>query len=294
METGIKDFLTNSFQENTIVWLTISAGFGGLIGATIKYVFEQLITPQTNYKRKAKIALKRYSNPLLLSADSLVRCSELYLKNIDKNWITDDDDYFKMNILYCFGQYFGWCKVIEDKSFFELDASITRRAKNFVTKFYRVYKGLNSYFYFENIIEDEPAIIGLVEKASVKRMHIQAIGELMVDKSDKGEELPIVLKFTEFVNRYKTDECFKNWFKPLLDLLLDVKRDPNNLTWCRMSVFIINLQLFINFYDPKSKVTKKRCFDFLDYTPERFKEKVLIELSLKEKREIIATPNSWA
>lgn len=290
MSIILKDFLTHSFSEHSFLWIIISAGFGGLIGAIIKYIFEQLISPATNYKRKAKQALKRYSNPLLLSADSLVRCLELYLKNIDQNWINDEDDYFKMNILYCFGQYFGWCKVIEEKSFFELDVSISRQSSLFIQKFYRVYKGLNSFYYFENIIKENPEFTHEVERASIKRLHIQAIGELMIkDSQNSNEELPKALKFIEFVALYKTDKTFKNWFEPVLYLLMNVEKKKNNLYWSRMAIFLINLQLFINFYDQKSKITKKRSFYFLDHTNNLFKEMVFLELSNKEKNEIITT-----
>lgn len=294
MSIELKDFLTQSFSEFSFFWIIISAGFGGLIGAIIKYIFEQLISPATNYKRKAKQSLKRYSNPLLLSADSLVRCSELYLRNIDRNWINDEDDYFKMNILYCFGQYFSWCKIIEEKSFFELDASISRKSKRFIQKFYRVYKGLNSFYYFDDLIKENHELTSEVEKASIKRLHIQAIGELMIkDSQDSNEELPKILKFTEFVTLYKNDNSFKNWFEPVLYLLINVKKDINNLYWSRMSIFLINLQSFVNFYDPTSKITKKRSFYFLDFTNSSFEKKVLLELSNKEKKELLtAKPHS--
>lgn len=292
METGFKDLLLHNLSEHTFLWLTISAGFGGLIGAIIKYIFEQLISPQTSYRRNAKLALKRYSNPLLLSADSLVRCCELYMKNIDKNWIRENEDYFKMDILYCFGRYFGWCLIVENKSFFELDASISRKSNHFMQKFHRVYKGLNSFFYFEDIIKDNLEKSDQLEKASIKRLHIQAIGELMIVKSKTSlEELPTVLKFTEFVALYNSDELFKKWFDPLLDFLVSVKEDKDNLYWCRMVIFIINLQSFINFYDPKSKITKKRSFNFLDHTNDLFNKKVLLELSKKDKK-IITTANT--
>lgn len=284
--------LEKSFSQTSIIWLILSAGIGGLIGSTIKYLFEQIISPRTNYKRNARYSLKRFSNPLMLSASSLARTTELYLKNLDKNWLCEDDDYFLLNILYSFGKYFGWCKIIEDKSLFEIDASITTGAKKFVTKFYRVYKGLNSFYYFENLLKNKPESICTIEKASVKRMDIQAIGELMAKfPENNSNDLPRVLSFTEFAEKYRNNETFRSWFLPVLRVLQEAKNDPDNLFRCRLIIFLINLQSFINFYDSKSSITKKRSFDFLDTTMTDFKEKVLSELSKMDKKRIITTAN---
>lgn len=284
--------LEKSFSQTSIIWLILSAGIGGLIGSTIKYLFEQIISPRTNYKRNARYSLKRFSNPLMLSASSLARTTELYLKNLDKNWLCEDDDYFLLNILYSFGKYFGWCKIIEDKSLFEIDASITTGAKKFVTKFYRVYKGLNSFYYFENLLNNKPESICTIEKASVKRMDIQAIGELMAKfPENNSNDLPRVLSFTEFAGKYRNNKTFRSWFLPVLRVLQEAKNEPDNLFRCRLIIFLINLQSFINFYDSKSSITKKRSFDFLDTTMTDFKEKVLSELSKMDKKRIITTAN---
>jgi len=110
----------------------------------------------------------------------------------------------------------------------------------------------------------------------------------MVSIPENGNsDLPRVLKFTEFAEKYRNDKIFKDWFDPVLTLLKGVKDEPNNLYKCRLVIFLINLQSFINFYDPKSKITKKRSFDFLDKTQKNFRTKVISEVSEVDKKMII-------
>jgi len=284
------EFINQPVSQYSFLWFILSALFGGFVAAWSKYWFEQCST-KGKYKREAKLALKRYANPLLLSADSLIRNLELYMENIEEKWL--DSDYFKMNILYCFGTYFGLCKIIEDKSFFELDTSISRKSKKFMKMFHCVYAGLNSFTYFKSLINICPDRIVDVENSSIKRFQIQAIGEIMVANPEcKDSELQKVLKYSDFVNQYTLNTDFNKWFQPLLGVLKKMENDKNNLYWCRMTIFIMNLQAFVNFYDPKSKITTKRKFDFIENTHEDFKQEVLKIFSKKEKKNLIGKKDS--
>ena len=65
--------LIHSFENNTIVWLLISGGIGGLIGALIKFIFEQVLSIKLQNVRTAKNAIKKYKYPLLRAAYTLDR-----------------------------------------------------------------------------------------------------------------------------------------------------------------------------------------------------------------------------
>jgi hypothetical protein len=63
--------LSKSFNEHSILWLVLSSLIGGIVGAAIHSMFEEIINPRLRERRKIEKVVRRYTVPILRSADSL-------------------------------------------------------------------------------------------------------------------------------------------------------------------------------------------------------------------------------
>ena len=151
---------------------------------------------------------------------------------------------------------------MEDETFLEFELSDTEE-KEFMRHFYRVFKGINSFYYFESVLGEMPDI----ESATVPRFVLTAIGELMIKKPDKKEGgSPSVIGFVDFTKKYRSnEEGFKEWFSYLENILSHIEKDRSNAYWNRLSVFAITLRLMILYLDPKNRLTARRRTHYLGY-----------------------------
>lgn len=269
------DTLLKSFQEHSIIWILISAGIGGLVGALLKFVFEQVIGPKYQSATTAKVALRKYSYPILRAADTLDRRIQNLISFVYKKWYDDtNDDYYRLSTLYAFGCYFGWCKILENEAFIEFQSS-DRKAREFNIHFNRVFKGITGFYYFKDIEHDE---MPSVEEATVPRLALTGIGELMIKKPEDKDSLPSVLDFVEFARSYTTSPDFKKWFSYLDGLLSGLSRSADNARWNRLVVFAINLRIFVQFLDPAKRQTAPRSIYYLKYLHPKVAEMVRKEV----------------
>jgi hypothetical protein len=250
------------FEERSILWIAISAGLGGVIGALINFVFQQVLTPHLEHQRRAKQALRRYCHPLLRAADKLDRRLENFINFADKGWFGDpDDDYYRLSTLYLFGVYFGWCKILEDEAFLEYESS-NKKARLFNIRFYTVFKAITGFHYFSEVPDGQ---LELIEQAAVPRLVLTAIGELMMEeRTDKGES-PNIIKFTDFTKRYQSSPEFQRWFFYIERLLKDVRPTPKSARWNRIIVFAAMLRSFTLFLDPEHRVISPREISYLSH-----------------------------
>lgn len=204
----MNNFLRSSIQEHTI--LIISAGLGGIIGAVIKFIFETVVTLQYQQRLTARNMLRTYRHPLLRAADTLDRRLENMINFIDRKWYEDpQDDYYRLSTLYLFGHYLGWCKILEDAAYLELEAS-DQEAREFSIHFYRVFKALTGFWYFSGLNEGD---IEGIEEATVPRLVLTAISELMLHDSNADKaQMPKLLGFIEFSSQFKESSEFQKWF----------------------------------------------------------------------------------
>ena len=252
-------WIIRSFDEHSILWVLISTGIGTVIGALSKLLFDELLSTRLKAARTAKAAIRKYSLPLLESAYNLDRRISNLTRFIDKKWFEDvSDDYYRLSTLYLFGCYFGWCKILENDGVFGLDTS-ERRTKDFNHFYHRVFKGMTGFIYFEGQAISEADIEG----ATVPRLALTAIGELMIREGDKEAKKPAVLGFVDFTNRYSTSDEFQKWFGYLDRLLRGVTRERQDLKWNRILVFGSNLRVFVSFLDPHANLTSKHTIDWL-------------------------------
>jgi phosphate/sulfate permease len=82
MSEGIIELLTSSWQQNTVIWLTISAVVGAIIAQIFKMIFENTIT-KWQQKRATRGALSKYHYPLTDATLSLAQ-SLFSLKHITR------------------------------------------------------------------------------------------------------------------------------------------------------------------------------------------------------------------
>lgn len=279
------DMLLQSFEEHTVIWILISAGLGGLIGALIKFVFEQVFTPKLQSSRMAKIAIRRYSLPLLRAADTLDRRIENLLKFVDKQWFDDaNDDYYRLSTLYLFGSYFGWCKILENEAFIEFEIS-HKKSREFNKCFYRAFKGITGFYYFKDLEAKE---MSSVEKATVPRLALTAIGELMIKNPERNKDKSSkVIDFIEFTQKYKNSPDFKKWFSYLENILSELRKSNTNARWNRLVVFAINLRLFVSHLDPLGKHTKPRKIYYIKHLHQKVAKRIHDELVESGQSELI-------
>jgi len=172
----MENWFSKAFNEHSFLWLVISAIIGGLIGASIKLFFENILATNITNTRSARMAIKKYTYPLLRSSDSLNRYGQLLVENLEKKWFDDsDNDYFKMAILYQFSNFFGIVKLLENEAFIEFE-STKKDVRKFNDHFYKVISSLNSFAYFKKSSWTSEELA----KNTLNRMVITAIGEIML------------------------------------------------------------------------------------------------------------------
>jgi hypothetical protein len=133
MSEGILNMLSQSFEQNTIAWILISIGLGALLTESIKFIFENNL-PEWKKRKATKIAIQKYSYPLLLTSYCLSLTLSEFLTNIKvynkaipdftgfdkKSCVDPKDDYLCLNTLYEFGCFVGWSRMLEKEAFIEL------------------------------------------------------------------------------------------------------------------------------------------------------------------------------
>jgi hypothetical protein len=282
------NLLSRSIQEHTVLWILISAGLGGLIGAVIKFVFETVAAFQYQQRFTAKKMLRTFRHPLLRAADSLDRRLENMINFIGKKWYEDPhDDYYRLSTLYLFGSYLGWCKILEDAAYLELEAS-DQSAREFSIRFYRVFKALTGFWYFSGLDEGE---IDGIEEATVPRLALTAISELMLHNSseDKGQ-MPKLLGFVEFAKQLRESSEFQKWFAYLeKGILTDHKPSRTSARWNRLLVVASTLRAFVAFLDPKGRQTTPRQIPYLKRMNPKVADKVREELLEMKMQELIVS-----
>lgn len=271
------DILLRSIEEHSLLWVVVSAGFGGVVGALIKFVFETVIALRYQHRVSARKMLRRYRYPLLRAADSLDRRLENIIRFAAKRWYDDPrDDYYRLSTLYLFGVYLGWCKILEDAAYLEFETS-DRKAREFSIRFYRVFKALTGFWYFSGF--DEGEVEG-VEAATVPRLALTAIGELMRRESGDGaDRLPETLGFVEFTEQLKTSPAFQKWFRYLeAGILAEQQVSPSSPRWNRLLVVASMLRAFVSYLDPEGRQTAPRQIGYLGQMHPKVAERVRAEL----------------
>lgn len=254
-------FLTKSFEQNSILWLIIAAVVGGIIGGFCQFLFQDYLKPKLERSRSSKAAMHKYRYPLLRAAEMLDIRMENLINYADVSWFEDADDYYLLSTLYCFGCFFGWAKVIEDEAYTEFESS-NRKAREFNKLFNRVFEGFTSFDYIKPLAGGDNI---LIEKATMFRFLLTAIGELLIEPYPKQEgAFPCLVPYVEFAEKYRTSDDVKKWFSHLLEVIKQFDRSPDDIIWNRLLVFATNLRVFTAYLDSACRQTNDREIHYLD------------------------------
>ncbi len=251
------DWLIQSIEEHSVLWVVISAGVGGVIGCFIKFIFDQILAYWISERREIMGIVVQYSKPILRAADTLEREINIFVQNVDEKWF-DNDEYFRVSILYDFGCYLGWARILEREVVY-LDFENERKSRDFNIRFNTVFKAFTSFSYFEEISDRD-----LIGRSVIPRKVLTAIGELMIERQTDQKRPCRVIEFTTFCREFEKSQEFQRWFRYLADFLSNLKPLATDLRWDRLIVISANLQMLIFFLNPRDIRTKRRQFSNLE------------------------------
>jgi hypothetical protein len=266
MTYGIIDLLSTSFSQYSLIWLLISAGIGALIAASVKFVFEQTL-PEWQRKRATRIAIQKYSFPLLQSAYNLENTMDALLRGLERITSGNTPDYIRLRVLYFFGSFFGWCRILSNESIIEY-AELSQKIKSknverFAIHYNMLFKGISHLSYFRDI-KDIPSASS--QSARIPALVSTAIGDLMIKESTGGKELfSLTINFLEFTRKYEQDQDFRKWFEYIDNVLSDMKQIKSNAKWNRIVLIYIHLRVFIDFLERNRSYSALYGWTVYDY-----------------------------
>jgi len=246
---GSGSWVTRSFDQYTVVWLLVSSVIGGVVGASIKFIFDDVLSPRLGSRRETRRTIRKYTTPLIRSAEALERRINIMIRNESKRWF-DTDDYFRLSTLYIFGEYFAWIRILE-RTFGFVPYESRKRGREFNFRLNGPFRALTSHAYFHGIDPD------IIDANSVPRLMLTAIGEGMTS----GDGTPMT--FTEFLGNYADDARLRRWFADLETFLSGVHKN-NAIRWDRLIAAGATLRFLIRFLDPRGTLVPTRDASSLD------------------------------
>ncbi len=245
-------WLDRSFNEHTIIWLIVSTVVGGSIGAAVTFAFEDLLRPWLVMRRDTGRLMRKYTTPLLRSAERLETRINIVIRNADAGWY-GTDEYFRVSTLFIFAEYLAWVRIIErELGFIRMESE--NRDREFNVRFNGFFRAMSSFSYFR--WHADP---GCVSASEVPRLMCTAIGEIMTPAKDAMA----VLEFTEFVDRYGSGWEFQRWFREL-DHLLKTASPREGIGWDRLIAAAANLRALCWFLDPHGRMVARRPLANID------------------------------
>jgi len=239
-------WLTESIPDKTVAWLVLSKLVGAVLGAGVRFLAEDVLRPRLGVSHETRRVLRRFSTPLVRSAESLERRINILVRNEDKNWFTTDE-YMRLSTLYIVGEHLGWVRIIE-RQFGFLPFESARRGRELNRRLTGIFRALSSHAYFRWHPDQ-----GMVSDSTVPRLMLTAIGEAMTVDGDP----PKVLEFTEFAIRYTNDDQFRRWFAEVA--VLFTKAHPDDpLHWDRLIAAGANLRALTTFLDSRQALVSRR------------------------------------
>jgi len=268
--------LSETVDQSPVLWLLLSSIIGGVVGASIKFGFEDLLRPFIGSRREARQLVSKYTTPLLRSAEGLERRINILVNNAEHCWF-ETDEYFKLSTLYVFGQYLGWVRIVE-QSFGFLPFESSRKGSKFNRRLHGVFRALSSHAYFR---KDPQEAVG---DSLIERFKLTAIGEVMI-AADQGK----VIEYTDFVQRYRSDGQYRTWFADL-EAFLEAATPDDPLRWDRLILTGAHLRALICFLDRRGNMVHSRKASNL----ERLNHTQVIESLRRDFPDLIRSPEELA
>jgi hypothetical protein len=247
------NWLTSSFEENTVAWVLIASLLGGVVGASTRFVFEDVLRPRLGWRREMLRVVHRHTTPLVRSAETLERRLNNMIRNEAQDWY-NTSEYYRLSTLYVFGEHLGWIRIIE-RQLGDVPFESSVRGRDFGRRLYGLFRALTSFAYFR--WHPDPVAVG---DAVVPRLMLTAIGEAMTGV--RSEALRPI-DFTDFVVRYADEPRFRRWFQDL-DIFLASCHPSCAMQWDRLIAAGANLRALIGALDPKGAISPIRPVVNLD------------------------------
>lgn len=255
----MSDWIQQSFEQNSIVWLLLTSALGGLIGASMRYLFDVLL-PQRLQQRREVLSIKRkYATPIVLAADEFRTRLENMIKLIDiierEGWLaaSSASGYYYQSTLYVVAHFLGWLQILR-RTVVYLDLTSTRETRSFERFLKAISEGLSDPSLLRVSGTGQPA---RSPDQWVFTYHLLAIGEQMVvGQEDKYR----VLDYASFAEKLAdpSNTSFKRWFNPLLRLFKDLKADETRFR--RIVATHAFLNAFVESTDPKHLRTERHPY----------------------------------
>ena len=253
------DWLQQTFQENSILWLVLSSIIGGFIGASTKFLFDVVLPSRVQQGREVIAIKRKYASPLLLSANSLRERFQNIIKHIEliekENWFHRQDglDYYHKSTLFVVGQFFGWVQILR-RNIAHLDFSTTKETK----KFERFLNAIEGGFTDPGLyVKSKTGIPQHSQDKWVYKFILQSLGALMITHDEQGFRIMDYAAFCKLFDGTEGEE-FKNWFSHLAEIFKGLKSDDIRLK--RIIAIHTILNAFIDYLDTKHLQTEKQIY----------------------------------
>lgn len=238
-------WLTSSVNQYTLAWLLLSSVIGGVVGASVKFLFDDVLSPHLGSRRETRRTIRKYTTPLVRSAEALERRINIMIRNDQERWF-DTDEYFRMSTLYIFGEYFSWIRILERTfGFVPYESRNLGRELNF--RLNGPFRALTSHTYFSDYIDSSS-----IAESQVPRLMLSAIGEGMTSTDDAP------MTFTNFLGKYADDMRLRRWFADLESFLL-AAHVSDTIRWDRLIATGATLRMLILFLDPNGNLVSRRA-----------------------------------
>jgi hypothetical protein len=273
VEEFMIDF-SKQFTDTSVIWLFISGLFGALFSKPIELLFTHIFPTKYIESRKNKNFFNCVINPLIRSADSFNSSLDLIIKFAHKKWFDDPcDDYFRITLLYKFGAFFAYCKLMEDSCWTEFIDSNGKAIKLNIA-LNRIYKSLTGYYYIDReFFTDQKEN----EITTIPKMALVAVCELMIIDSKNGNGLSKdIIAFTTFCKKYKSDEDYKKWFSYVVNLFSGFEISKSKPQSNRIITLSVNLKIFINLLNNRKRLTNYKEVGFIEKLNNKV-QKIIIE-----------------
>ncbi len=242
-----QSWFSQAFEQNSILWLLIASTIGGVIGATIKFVFDDLASPMLSHRRQERRVFRSYLPGLLKDSEAAEQRLTLLVRTVDRHWY-DDDEYFRLYTLYQIGSFLARVHLIEVEVGFLPPGGAGRKSTGrFNDSLYGPFNGFTSFQPFGTDYS-----IDELDRSQVPRGMLKAIGEAMTT----GDDAMRPIDFTEFVGRCAHPE-FQRWFRELDGFMRDLGPEEAS-RWDRLIVAAAEFRLLARRLDPKGQMVRLR------------------------------------
>jgi hypothetical protein len=290
----MSDLLTKSLGEFTVGWLLVSVGFGGLLGGLAKYLFEFHLPESLKARQQSAIQVRKYSYPLLQSADAVEhRLETLLTRAIDEKWFATEivarvrkgggfladpvkeQGYFFLSTLYVFARYFAWLEILRQEAVY-LNYSRSKNMRVFNKNLIRI----NNTFRYTDIWDLDEEERAPVRDSTKLYRHLQAaLGESMI--VERNGQLQC-RSFREFALTYTNPAAAENryWLRSLEDYFEGLGEKPSSQDFRIYRLVLLQYSFYklIRFLDPKEARVQAR--------PRDHEERILARLPKAQKEAV--------